>query len=1012
MLAALAALVALVTATLLASFSFVGDRSAAVSAVELQSADGPAGALVLQTRLGADPAAQADAFQALLRREAGDAVAPVTTLVGEPLTLTSPDEAFPTGRTSLVQVDWLVEHADLVAGSWAEDAAAPGDGRVAGTLPESAAAELGVAVGDVLLLGRDADTVVEVVGVWTPRVPSDPRWAGFASADVSGSAAAAGPVVVTDVAVAGGRPFVRWSVLGSGAPLDLAALTRAADGVARLPDVLAADEDLAPQGVTSAGLLGATLAELRVAAEAARTVCGVALVLLGVVGAATVSQVARLLAQARSGETAILAARGAAPTHLRRLVWGEAAGVAIVGTVVGAALAIALGAAMRTAAAVTAGWLLAVVLLTAAWALVLGVPGAGALRDAQGARTADRSGRGRALARSGVAVLLLLAAGTSLWRYTTTFAGPPADRTATDQAIAVVAPGLLTLALAVLALLALVPVWGLLEAVAGRARRLTTTLALRSVARRRAVLSVPLLLLVVAVATSVVGAGYAGSTATARALVEDTRVGADARVAPSGGAVVTAVRSGRGTADVLAVDGVEAAALVRTVDGRAGELDVAVEALPADGARAVLRGGTVPAGELADAIAVAPGVAVPAGAAVVSARLTGNDAAVSFAPELLPDALTGTLESVLWLVDDGGRVLRLEGVPAPVTGVDTTVAITADVPEGAWTLLGVDVAASGPGLAPWRGLLDVVLDGVEVGGAPLQLEWSHLDAAGLVGSGVRASGGSIDSPGARFTPPVPDRLPVVVTTALADRLAVRVGDGVALTLGGADVDVEVAAVADLLPGALDAPAALVDLVALQRTDALQRRPVSDADEIWVALADGAAAADAVPALRALVRDGGGIVTASGTGASAGTAVAQPVFLAVAAVATLLAAVGTLAAVDVLTRTRRGEVVALRAIGVPGRVQGRSRLLETLVLGAAALPAGLVVGGVVASLTMPTLVRLSVVGLADDTSPLRLAWPALGAGLLLAVAGVVAAAVLSAGRVRRQHADTEHREETR
>ncbi|GMA30573.1 FtsX-like permease family protein [Litorihabitans aurantiacus] len=129
-------------------------------------------------------------------------------------------------------------------------------------------------------------------------------------------------------------------------------------------------------------------------------------------------------------------------------------------------------------------------------------------------------------------------------------------------------------------------------------------------------------------------------------------------------------------------------------------------------------------------------------------------------------------------------------------------------------------------------------------------------------------------------------------------------------------------------------------------------------------------------------------------------------------ATLLATIGTLAAVTVLTRLRRGEVIALRAAGVPGRTQARSRLLETLVLGAGALPVGLAVGLVVAVVTMPTLVRLSVVGLADYASPLRLDAPALAAGLVLAALGTLLAAVGSARRVRVQHADTEHREETR
>ncbi|GMA30572.1 hypothetical protein GCM10025875_05640 [Litorihabitans aurantiacus] len=791
MVVALAGLVALVSATLLASFTFVAQASAAVSAQELRAADGAAGVTVVQTRLEADRDAQAERFEELLRREVGDVVAPVTTLVGEPLTLTSPDGAFPTSRTSLVQAEWVVEHADLVTGEWAGATSGTPSGTASGdtipvTLPEVAAAELEVEVGDLLLLGREADTTAEIVGTWAPRVPGDPRWFAFASSEVSGGVAAAGPLLTADVEAAGGRPFVRWSVVGSGADLDLAALTRAAFGLAGLADAVAADDELAPQGVTSSGGLATTVEELRVAAEAARTVCGVALVLLAVIGAVTVSQVARLLAQARAGETAILAARGAAPAQLHRLVWGEAAVCAVAGTGIGTVAGLALGrvlpdggdsstavlaAPVAPPASAVIGAIGVGLAVAIGWTLVIGAPGAGALRGAGGRISTGDSGRVRRAARSGVALLLVGAAAVSVWRFATTFAGPAERRTALDQVVAVGAPGLLTLALAVVGLVVLVPVWSALELLAARTRRAGTALALRSVARRRTVLGVPLLLLVVAVATSVVASGYAGSTTTARALVEDTRVGADARIGYGGASVVTARNPARTAQDVAAVDGVDAAALARTLEGGAGEVDLTVLALPGAGAREVLRGGTASADALADAIttgvdadaadsADAAADAAPArvapGTLTVTAQLAWGADADLIGSRAERGALPGTLGGLVWLGGAGGEVARLELTTADVADADQSVALTAEVPAGDWSLLGVDVAVSEGTLRGWWGFVDVVLDSVTGEDGPVAGDFSHL-AGESRESGARAEGlgGTGGAATARFTPPVP-----------------------------------------------------------------------------------------------------------------------------------------------------------------------------------------------------------------------------------------------------------------
>ncbi|WP_328587633.1 FtsX-like permease family protein [Serinibacter arcticus] len=760
--------------------------------------------------------------------------------------------------------------------------------------------------------------------------------------------------------------------------------------------------------MTSTGDLAGTLAALRDASGSAIVVGSVALVLLVVLGAVTVTQVARLVAQTRAGETAILVARGASRGSLAVLTWGEAAVVAVVGTGAGTAVGLALGGALPAPGAVV---VLAAVVL---WTLAIGLPGWSSTRSLTRGVRIDVSGRSRTLATGGAAVLLLLAAGGSLWR----FSRDDPARTPLDQALAIGAPGLVTLALAVVVLVLLTPVWSLLERAAAGRVGTAPRLALLSVSRRRSVLGVPLLLVVVAVATSVLGAGYTASTQAAQDRLDGTRVGADARLELPARSAVTPLFPPRTTAAVEAVDGVTAAALVARVPARTGQQDLVLEAVAAPAVEAVVRGGTVSPARVSAALApTSRPPAVPEG--TVSVAVLPAQGAGTFDGDITTLSATGTL----WLTSPVGELARVELAGGDLA-LGATGTLVGDVPPGDWRLLAVDVVADGT-TSGWENTLELTVQEVTVDGAPVATgadawataAWPVASGAGTGAAGTNPSDGATaaarfqGSATLRFVPDPVGPVPAVVTRALADRLDLATGDGLTVSYRGGTVEVTIGAVTDLVPGVLDEPAAVVDLTALQRGEALVRRSVADASEIWVALEPGAAGTAAVTELRALAR-GESATLVTTESARAGTAVAQPVFAAVGLVAVVLAVVGALAAFDVLTRTRRGEVVALRAVGVPGRVQGRSRLVEALVLGAVAVPAGVAVGWAVASLTIGTLVRLSVPGLAGLSQPLALAPLELALGLALALGGVAAVGALVSRRVRRQHRDTDHREETR
>ncbi|WP_328587615.1 hypothetical protein [Serinibacter arcticus] len=188
MLGALAVLVALVTATAVAAVGFVERRSGEISSEQLRAATAASGALVLQTRLGDDPDAQDAAWSAqLATRAPGGSLEVVRLLITEPLTLGVQGRAEePASRTSLASAAWLPDQADLVSGSWLEDAPAVEPGRIAAVVPHASAQELGVEVGDVLLLGRGQDTAVEIVGTWEPREAAAPAGSGSARSTCPG----------------------------------------------------------------------------------------------------------------------------------------------------------------------------------------------------------------------------------------------------------------------------------------------------------------------------------------------------------------------------------------------------------------------------------------------------------------------------------------------------------------------------------------------------------------------------------------------------------------------------------------------------------------------------------------------------------------------------------------------------------------------------------------------------------------------------------------------------------
>ncbi|MCA5892408.1 hypothetical protein LEP48_03450 [Isoptericola sp. NEAU-Y5] len=895
-----------------------------------------------------------------------------------------------------------------------------------------------------------------------------------------------------------GEPLRRWTVTVDLEQLDAGHLTGLAEGVASLPRLLAADDVASGRGLRVDGGLAATAAAAATTVRAAAATTLVPLTLLALVGVVALAQVARLLEAARETEVGLAVSRGASPRQVTLASGLEAlvlcGGASALGAVAaGAAVGVlragppaagAPGGAQVVAGVVVAGATVGV-LAAATMTLVAGIQA----RGAAARRVVDRSGRRRQATRAGTVVLTVAAALVTL--YLLRRHGSPLVPTPTGGQVdpaAAAAPALVLAAVALLTTLVLGPAARAWERVAARRPGLVGALAARQVSRRVSVAVVPVVLLTLAGGTVVVTAAF---SATARHLGERTSVlavGADARVAFPDGVMPGPV----GAFAALGGAAAAAPALVSTATVASDELTLV--ALPAGRLDDVLT--TSDGGPDAAALAAALGGAdpfrdalpLPGGTRTLDLRLTGRLSVASpDAPTVPVDPATLTQGSpraeaqmdkfassavgvALWFADGDGRLTRVaageldhdpygtgEGAH-PVGPEPSTQELSLELPPALADasepggLVGLEVVTVGA--TDWLVSLDVSLDAATAvtdqgDRVPLELGASRWSPA----TGRGGGGGVLVDPGngpalSRLHPtgttPQPYRtvlshrppaVPAVVSAPLADLLDIGPGGQVELHVGGTAVRVTVADVVEVVPGALEPFAVLVDLETLNARvlDVASRPP--PVNEVWVAASPGGAvdslgraAADVAgaaagaqdrPPTVATVTGGryGGIldVVPAPTGSRLADA-AVPVdeaFRLTALGAVLLAVVGLAAVVVTGLGARRGEVVALRATGVPPRAQGRGRAVELLVVGLVATGVGIAGGALVSALTVSGLAQGTVTGYAVVPGAQLHVSPAIaGTGLLALVAGVVAVAVVVRTRVVAQARDTEYREEVR
>ncbi|MFC0557095.1 FtsX-like permease family protein [Planotetraspora thailandica] len=945
--------------------------------------------------------------------------------------------------TRFATYEGIERQTRLVTGAWPE----AGDGlEVAISQPAAQAMRLSVG-DDFTVVGRLNHQPVRarVVGLFELYNPYDDRWRDdqlLRRGVETGDYTTYGPLVVAQDAFL--RRFATsvratWLAVPDLRELPRDGLRPLATSVTALGDGLQRDCGTC----TTFTRLPEMLGQLDQAALVARSTMLVPVLQLLLLAAYALMLTARLLADHRRMELALLRSRGASTVRLALLAGGEALLVALPSAVIAPLLAPWVLAAtnaipwiqasgVRLSPATDATSFLVAAAVALASAVLLALP---ALRGARRTYVEEQSARGRGdrqglIQRAGADIALLVVAALAIWqlgRY-----GAPVTSTAGGglgvDPLIVAGPALALLCGGMLGLRLVPVVSRVAERMTARRRGLAPALGVWQVSRRPLRYAGPALLLTMAIAIGVVSLATA---ATWRRSQEDQarhQAGADLRIATSVESVELGTL-GRG-AVYAALPGVTGLAPVRreTVDfaGAPASL-LAVDADRLDGLLLLRRDLAPPvstlARELAAARPQAPPIPIPGEPRALSLRvrlaLTPPGArhgdirlrvvirdALGATRELASDPLeTGDHEMRVDLTGLAGRSGRLalplavQGllVDAPDPGRVGEVSLAVD---GLRTDAGTEVALPGE----WTAWTDTDHRQVALGGFTAQVP----------GPSGRAP--SLDEPGAPLrlalvpggSPSSASRgasVPVVITADLARRSGLRVGAAGSITMSGVPTPVVPVAVVPALPGtAAGEPALLADLPTLAYRDLIDGRAPGPAAEWWLAVRGGDTSQAAAELARhpewdqtvvdraALTRQLRDDPLASGL---------QGALVLGFLSALVFALLGFLVNAAVAARERTAEFALLRAIGVSHRQVFGLLAVEQAFIITLSLATGTVLAVVVAVLVVPHIV---LTGQATAVTPavlLDIPWLPTAA-LLTAVAAVLFCIVAGlAGRLRRQ-----------
>ncbi|GIF05581.1 FtsX-like permease family protein [Actinoplanes siamensis] len=840
---------------------------------------------------------------------------------------------------SLVRLDGLDQHAELVSGAWPT-----GPRQVA--LAQPAATALGLSSGQVLRLeDRRTGKVLArtVAGVWRPRDPADPYW--LLTPDVAAGhlpqTATYGPIVGTDpaffVGASGG-----WLAEPDLADPTLDSIRRTAENAAATKASLPRTSGLGASATVNTGL--PELADRLTRADLVRRSTLVTPMLLVVVlGGYALSLVAVLLAESRRSETALLRARGASRRQLAGLAGVEAAALVLPAALIGPPLAVALLGRRYSGVALDAGVWLVAALVALGGVLALTAP---ALRRG-GTYVAETAGRKRLpmLRRAGLD-LVVVAVAALAWLQLRQYSTPTGAGGLGIDPLLAAAPTLGVLTGAVLAIRLLPPVARLTAARLGRGRARAALLGTWQAGRRAH--AGPMVMLALAVAAATVSWCLAATAQQSRADQAVQQVGADLRLVETGGIAPP----GRGE-QLAALPGVRAVApawrdSVPLIAGRDPAELIALDTTAAAGvvqARGDATGG--PPGRLLATLSTAAGP--PPATTLRAGRITSSGPARTTA------------------VFVGGRRVDLGGTDAgkPLS-----------FPAGGAGLLGFVVESTAQEPVRWR----ITGQGDD---------WRARDQGGPTvlpaPDGAYTFLGRLTVSGKEPPPPVP----VAITKATRDALS----NVTTLSVGGDSIRVVVVATVARVPGSTRATTILADRTALDNWLFWDLGAVRDAGEWWIG-GHPEGVAD-LTGLQVLDRR----ELASGSDPLGD--VARFALFGAALGAMLLAVAGIAADARATARHRAVELAVLHTLGAGPRLLASSLVVEQALLAGLGALAGLGVGLLVAAAMAPLLVLTPAAGRPIPDAVLQVLWGrTLGSAALLVVTALAVSAITAVSATRR------------
>jgi FtsX-like permease family len=499
-------------------------------------------------------------------------------LWADPVQLSSttgpPTRCAPAGRpgppcsasTATVQIqpaslEGISAQATLTAGKWPGP---PGHGGpVPVALPAAVAGPLHLTLGSVLTgtpPSGGAPTSLQVTGLFRPRNPASPYWAmdllpvsgisvqGFslisAGGTVQGSLASYGPAVVNPAAFGGALTVSQgsWMVLPEASAMARGNIDALNAGTSQAVSQLSV---LLPDGLKVTSSLPPLLAGVASTIVLTRSLFTIAALLLLLLAGAGLVLAARLLAGMREEESALLRARGATRWQVLRPVLAEAvvlgAAAGLVGVLVGTRLTGALArlADLRIGGYTDRGitplaWLSALAVLVVC-VVVMAWPALRALTPDAARHRQGRQARLAGIAWAGADLALVALAAVAVWelRGYSAVAHPATGSLGIDPVVAL-APALALAGVALIPLRGLPLLARLADQATDNGRRLAAAMVSWQIARRPIRQAGPVLLVVIATATTTLAlAGYASwrqSAADQAAFA----VGSDVRVDSAG----------------------------------------------------------------------------------------------------------------------------------------------------------------------------------------------------------------------------------------------------------------------------------------------------------------------------------------------------------------------------------------------------------------------------------------------------------------------------------------------